>query len=570
MSDNRAVPAAQTDTSAVPEVPASADAVPATAAQAPAAADVEAETAAASAATLSAAAATNTSSTTATPTVTATAALVTTLVAAAPPKTTDPAINTAPTTTDATILAPAVAATHDAAQTAYQDAVAAVDETHVVIVPAATGSMPMQGHHPSAAAPASGVMAAENKWSKNGYGMPCAPPASGGKFSPEETATVRAAIKEYCAAKNITTARLCSECDHKAELKGAWMAIAQRLPHRTVQAVYRHGLRQLHPFRRGPWTDEECKTLVDLVAKMGKKWSAIQSKLSRSADSCRDKYREMSKDYIRGRWKEGETEILKRLVREHLRVDPNADVKELAKMVSREGIVIPWSIISKRMGKRSRLSCFKKWQKLTGQDETGSGSGRGNKRGPPRKRQRTVPQPSSAPTAGAAAAAAAYAKAHANTANTTSVAPAPSTETVANIMVESSTATVAAQASAEHVTSTTLAEYDLALLSSLATSSAVRPVDIDWNSLKHPTGDARARWQTILDGLPESFGGMLGIPLSDLARLLLERTKDAKKQVGAVDVVPTKNPVCAAEEEAAKMAAETVEAVDLPPIGRLK
>ena len=178
-----------------------------------------------------------------------------------------------------------------------------------------------------------------NKWSKNGFGQPC--PASAGKFTREESDTVRRAVEEYCAMKQISTSRLCSECDHKAELKGAWMEIAKRLPHRTVQSVYRHGLRQLHPFRRGPWTERECQMLMDLVTRMGKKWSAIQSKLNRSADSCRDKYREMSTEYIKGRWKDGETEILKRLIREHLKADPNADIKELGKMVEREEINIP-------------------------------------------------------------------------------------------------------------------------------------------------------------------------------------------------------------------------------------
>lgn len=180
---------------------------------------------------------------------------------------------------------------------------------------------------------------ATNKWSKNGFGEPC--PRSGGKFSRDETETVRRAVEEYCALKNISTSRLCSECDHKAELKGAWMEIAKRLPHRTVQSVYRHGLRQLHPFRRGPWTEQECHMLCELVTRMGKKWSAIQSKLNRSADSCRDKFREMSSDYVKGRWKEGETEILKRLIREHLQADPNADIKELGKKAEQEGIIIP-------------------------------------------------------------------------------------------------------------------------------------------------------------------------------------------------------------------------------------
>jgi hypothetical protein len=144
------------------------------------------------------------------------------------------------------------------------------------------------------------------------------------------------------------------------------MEIAKRLPHRSVQSVYRHGIRQLHPFKRGAWSEQETAVLVDLVQRMGKKWSAIQTKLNRSADACRDKYREMSDEYVKGRWKDTEMELLKRLVREHLNVDAAMDMKSLGILVEEQGIQIPWSTISKRIGKRSRLSCFKKWQKMAG------------------------------------------------------------------------------------------------------------------------------------------------------------------------------------------------------------
>jgi hypothetical protein len=208
------------------------------------------------------------------------------------------------------------------------------------------------------------------KWSKNGFGAPV--DITSGKFSKEESEQVKKAIEEFCNAKQITVSRLCSECDHKAELKGAWMEIAKKLPHRSVQSVYRHGIRQCHPFKRGAWSEQECATLVDLVTRLGKKWSNIQSKLNRSADSCRDKYREMSDEFVKGRWKEEETTTLQRLIREQLNSQTKGataaieDMRELGKLVEESNIQISWSVISKRMCKRSRLSCFKKWQKMTG------------------------------------------------------------------------------------------------------------------------------------------------------------------------------------------------------------
>jgi len=41
-------------------------------------------------------------------------------------------------------------------------------------------------------------------------------------------------------------------------------------------------------------------------------------------------------------------------------------IEEYGKNNPNVNITIPWSTISKSMGNRSRLSCFKKWQKLTG------------------------------------------------------------------------------------------------------------------------------------------------------------------------------------------------------------
>ena len=218
------------------------------------------------------------------------------------------------------------------------------------------------------------------KWNKNAFGAPV--PKQSGKFSKEESELVKKSVEEYCAAKQISTARLCSECDHKAELKGAWMEIAKRIPHRSVQSVYRHGIRRLHPFKRGGWTEGECEGLVELVARYGKKWSTIQGKLNRSADSCRDKYREMGDEFVKGRWKEHDTEMLKTLIRELVGVPADTSMKEVARIVDERGIQIPWSTISRRIHKRTRLSCFKKWQKLIGvvSDDSDYGGDGGGKR----------------------------------------------------------------------------------------------------------------------------------------------------------------------------------------------
>ena len=142
--------------------------------------------------------------------------------------------------------------------------------------------------------------------------------SSSGKFTDNETNIIKNAIQDYCYRKNISISRLCSECDHKSELKGAWLEISKQLPYRTVQSIYRHGIRQCHPFTRGPWTTCEKNLLLDLVSSIGKKWSIIQLKLNRSADSCRDKYRELSDEYMKGRSNTADTLLLLSFICQYL------------------------------------------------------------------------------------------------------------------------------------------------------------------------------------------------------------------------------------------------------------
>lgn len=70
--------------------------------------------------------------------------------------------------------------------------------------------------------------------------------------------------------------RLCSENAHKGDLRGAWLEISQAVPNRTVQSIYRHGIRKLHSFKRGPWDREEQERLIHLVGpdmSLSAKWA---------------------------------------------------------------------------------------------------------------------------------------------------------------------------------------------------------------------------------------------------------------------------------------------------------
>mmetsp|Transcript_10746 Transcript_10746/g.21255 ORF Transcript_10746/g.21255 Transcript_10746/m.21255 type:complete len:431 (-) Transcript_10746:412-1704(-) len=379
----------------------------------------------------------------------------------------------------------------------------------------------------------------ENKWNKNGFGQGV--PIRTGKYTKEETETIKNAVRDYCALKQITVTRLCSECDHKADLKGSWMEIAKCLPHRSVQSVYRHGLRQLHPFKRGVWSDEDVELLIGLVAQVGKKWAHIQSKLNRSADACRDKYRELDDSFVRGRWKDGETEQLKALIREYLGVDPRAEMRELGKMVEGEHIRIPWSTMSKRMGNRSRLSCFKKWQKMTGLfspsdiprfegggSNTTTSSSRDANHQQQQQHQHQQQQ-----------------HIHTSTVNVSQIEGAILSTATNDMTVEGALGVdlkthVVGKESSHIPIIEEPGDTDVYLLSELVSLDYVKASDVCWDEFRFE--NAEERWYELLEEWQSTImdDSMLALPVSDIAQRILDQKTSAQR------------------------AAETVEAVDLP------
>lgn len=204
----------------------------------------------------------------------------------------------------------------------------------------------------------------------NGFGE-LRPP--GGMFTKSENDMLRSAIIEYCTSKNIETTDLAVT----GKCRGAWTEISKRLPDRTRQSVYRRGLRLILPCTRGSWSEDEAQALLRLVEQHGRKWAVIQNKLGRTAESCFDKYRELLK--TNNKWSDDETKLFMNLIRKALGIeDPNVGFAEMVSKVKREGIVIPFSAISRQMGdtNRTRLACYRYWQKLSkGYDSGGSPTG---------------------------------------------------------------------------------------------------------------------------------------------------------------------------------------------------
>jgi Myb-like DNA-binding domain len=235
--------------------------------------------------------------------------------------------------------------------------------------------------------------------------------------------------------------------------------------------------------------------LFDSVARHGKKWVKIQEDLQRHADACRDKYRECSEDFIKGRWKEIETEQLKGLIREHLKTDPNATMVDIAKMVKAEGISLPWGVFSNKMVNRSRLSCFKKWQKMGGLwspcDEGKKVQGE----------------------------------------HTGSAAASRTSSRRRKIE------------SLEDITVLTEDPMDeeMHLLSELAQSGATRSTDVSWDTLR--IDDAHERWNSIINEWQQQEGeeaaeeALTTYPFYELAQLLLDRKTSAKMAADTVEAV---------------------------------
>lgn len=203
------------------------------------------------------------------------------------------------------------------------------------------------------------------KHSKNGFGevIPV-----GDYFKPEEERILIDAVEKYCKAEQITPEELLLKNNKK---KGAWNEIAKALPGRTTMAVYRRTWRQFHPFRRGPWSDEECDMLIRLVGLHGRNYASIQSKLNRSKDDIQDKYREIQADYNKGKWPDEEIDRMRLIVCDLLDEEADTEWSTLSKKAEKEGVLLPWSVVSKKLSTRSRLACLSRWYCLTGKTQKG-------------------------------------------------------------------------------------------------------------------------------------------------------------------------------------------------------
>mmetsp|Transcript_17146 Transcript_17146/g.25590 ORF Transcript_17146/g.25590 Transcript_17146/m.25590 type:complete len:455 (-) Transcript_17146:3260-4624(-) len=403
-----------------------------------------------------------------------------------------------------------------------------------------------------------------------------------GKFSHEDSKKVRETIETYCRSHNITVNKLCSETDNRSDnLRGAWREIAQVLPDRTVQSVYRHGMRIMHPFKRGVWTAEELLQLRSLVLQHGNKWAEIAAKMNRSSDSCRDKHREFCSDYTRGRWNEEETKKLEKLLRDYLKVGDDMDMAQMGKLVESKGVTVPWELLSKKMGSRSRLACFKRFEMLSGiyQKKLQAGQKRSARTtktaAVANEDEETFPTlPSATNTGSRLTIQPAISIPSTPSPVVTDILPDPAPagakgkEAVAEKVVAPSAIThisrstpnpihqdpainasdIANKTKSESIPlgdSKVSVDYDQTLITFIASSSYYTKAHVDWASIRYPCGSAEERWDELLDTFVENIGDddIYDRPIWEIARLMLSRDDNDDKV------------------EQAEIAARTVEAV---------
>ncbi|EDO17581.1 hypothetical protein Kpol_1061p3 [Vanderwaltozyma polyspora DSM 70294] len=211
--------------------------------------------------------------------------------------------------------------------------------------------------------------------------------ASGKSFDAAEEAALEQFINEYQKIKDLSRKEICQRIwSNERRKDDFWVNICKVLPYRTRSSIYKHVRRKYHIFeQRGKWTPQEESELARLCVEKEGQWSEIGKALGRMPEDCRDRWR----NYVKcgdkrssHKWTTEEEELLKKVISEMLseaeiannenesydRKDEFDDITDMSKKEERHKTfkdIINWTIVSERMGgKRSRIQCRYKWNKL--------------------------------------------------------------------------------------------------------------------------------------------------------------------------------------------------------------
>ncbi|KAH6689790.1 Homeodomain-like protein, partial [Plectosphaerella plurivora] len=130
--------------------------------------------------------------------------------------------------------------------------------------------------------------------------------------------------------------------------QGHWKAIAASCPGRTAKDCRKRWFHSLHPaLRKGRWTEQEDRVLLDAYAELGPAWHDIALMIpGRKDDQCSKRYNEI--------------------------LDPSAKTRLRRWTAEEDGVLTQgvielghrWSAISARLQNRPPLTCRNRWRHL--------------------------------------------------------------------------------------------------------------------------------------------------------------------------------------------------------------
>lgn len=190
---------------------------------------------------------------------------------------------------------------------------------------------------------------------------PMAQPAIVGKtFSKDEVDSIDNFVLAFCQVHNMTREQMCQRIwSNRRQKDHFWESLQKVLPYRTRASLYKHVRRSYHIFQvRGKWTVEEDQELGKLALENPGNWKVIGKIMGRMPEDCRDRYRNYVKcgnNRSSSKWSDEEENMLKDIV--------NSMIQSFDK--NRDSTMINWTVVSEQMnGKRSRIQCRYKWNKL--------------------------------------------------------------------------------------------------------------------------------------------------------------------------------------------------------------
>ncbi|KAI9826485.1 MAG: hypothetical protein M1819_007334 [Sarea resinae] len=154
--------------------------------------------------------------------------------------------------------------------------------------------------------------------------------------------------RPWTDAEDVTLKRLVAQYGDKRGRQGRWEDITKSIPGRTKKDCRKRWFHSIDPsVRKGRWTAEEDKLLLENYDQFGPAWKQIALAIpGRKDDQCSKRY----------------GEILDPSARDRLRKWTPAEDKQLAELVDRMGSA--WRAIATNMAGRTALTCRNRWRRL--------------------------------------------------------------------------------------------------------------------------------------------------------------------------------------------------------------